>query len=463
MRGEKSPRDYFFVIIDRRRTIAVIVIAAMTIAFLLSLLLPKFYETYITFYMPSYQSQQVTLAGTPKDLVKPKFPIPIFTEHTIHGMVEILLSTGIAENVAAMVPERTPDQIESNANIDVTEEGIFTIKVQDNDPEIAAKIANSYPTAASQFLETSTVMGVGAEKLKEFIGAQMVQVMARADSAEGALRDFLQLHDVISVNEGLEKLINLDATLRTQKLTTQVAMLENNVKMAALTEQMDLAGADALENLLGTNQAVLRLRAKAAAIEINIAELSQTYTEDHPEIIALRSALQETQILLKEEIEKIFNSYSESINPIVGGLKEDYIDLQIGRSVLQSKDDLLDTAVENMSTGFQNLSQIQYDYAKLKREALMLNRMYNALALKLEEVKFQELQKVAGFVVLDTAEVPLKPSYPNLYVNLLVTFALALLVGILMTLIWESRDSSRRQLIVEEMSTEDLRGVFAEK
>ncbi|MFQ6102737.1 MAG: GumC family protein [Candidatus Glassbacteria bacterium] len=460
MKGIKTPSDYIDVIKRRRRTIGAIMISALTVSFLLSLLLPKHYESQVTFYLPTYQAQQVALTGKTRELVRPRVPIPISSNVTIQGILQILLSRTVAEKVASEIPGRTPEAIRTNATMDVSKEGIFKIKVRDSDPEIASRVANTYPKSASHFLETTTTIGAGAGRLKTFIEDQIERVRARTDSTEEALRHFLGDHEVISVNKEIEKLINLDANLRTQKLTTQVLMLENSVKMEALTEQMNLAGADAIEHSLGTNEVVLQLRAKAASLEIRIAELKQTYTEEHPEIIALRAALQETQDMLKKEIEKIFDSYSEPINPIVGKLKEDYIDLQIKREVLLSKNDILDTAVENLADGFQDLTQIQYDFVKLKRESLMLNRLNNSLALKLEEIKFQEQQEGARFVILDEAKVRRTPAYPKTTINLLVSLTLSLLVGILMCLIWESREARRRERVMEEMTAEDLRGVF---
>lgn len=461
MKENSDSSGYVGIIVRRRRTIAVITISAVAVALLLSLLFPKYYVSTITFYIPTYQAQQISLAGAANELVKAKFPIPVSGDAAVGGVMQILKSITVAERVAEVVPGRDAVSVKNNASFEVSNEGIFTIKVQDSDPEIAARIANEFPPSAGQFLETTTAAGAGAQRIKEILTDEIEHVRARADSVEGELRAFLDQNEVISVDKEIGKLIDLDANLRTQKLTTQVTLLENNVKMEALTEQMNLAGNDAIENLLGTNEVVLKLRARAADLEIRIAELKQTYTEEHPEIISLRAALAETQATLKNEIEKIFDSYTEPVNPIVSGLKEEYIDLQIQRSVLQSKNDILDSALEKMELEFQNLSQIQYDFAKLKKEALMLNRMHNSLSIKLEEIKFQEQQKGPRFIILDPAEVQPDPSYPNMPINLLVSLTFSMLAGILMCLIWETRESRQRESIMEVMSEEDLKGIFA--
>jgi uncharacterized protein involved in exopolysaccharide biosynthesis len=456
----KSPGDYFSVLTRRRRTIAAIVLSALTVALLLSIVLPKYYEAKITFYLPIYQGKQVQLSGTPRQFTKSNVAIPVTNEATIRGVLQILLSRKVAANVAYFVPDRTPATIRNNANINVSSEGLFTIKVQDKDPEITASIANAYPLAASQFLEEETGIGRGAKSVREFVESQLGFLQARADTTRDLLSDFLQENEVIAVDQEINKMMNLYANLRTQRFTSQISILENQVKMDALSEQMELAGTDALENFLGTNEVVLSLRGRAANLEIRIAELRQTYTEEHPEIIALRAALEETHVTLKEEIEKIFESYTESLNPIVGQMKEDYIGLQIRKSILLSKTDILDKAVKELEDNFLNLSSVQYEFAKLKKEALMINRIHTSLALKLEELKFQELQSENKFVILDDASVPSRAAFPNLFTNMLTTLALSFLLSILICLIWESREGKAKEVVLEEMTSEDLKGVF---
>ncbi len=460
MEVKKSPGNYFSVITKRRRTVGALMISALTVALLLSIILPKVYESKITFYLPIYQGKQVQLSVSPKQFTKSNVAIPISGETTIQGVVQILLSMKVAGHVAELVPSTTPDKIRSNSNIQVSSEGIFSVRIQDRDPELAAEIANAFPVAASQFLEEETGVGIGTKSVRTFVEAQLAALEARADTTRDHLSDYLQEHGVIAVDQEINKMMNLYANLRTQRFTTQIQILENQVRNDALKEQMDLAGTDLLDNYLGTNEVILSLRGKAANLEIKIAELKQTYTEEHPEIIALRAAFEETQAKLKEEIENIFESYTEPINPIVGQMKEDFISLQIKKAILLSKTDTLDSAIKGLEDDFLNLSGVQYNFTKLKKEALLLGRLHSSLTLKLEELKFQELQSRNRFVILDEATTPRKPLFPNLIANLLTTLALSFLVSIFICMIWESREAKRSESVIEEMTAEDLKGVF---
>jgi|GEM_PF-3807905 len=460
MEAGKSPGDYFAIILRRRRTVAALVISSLTVTLLLSVILPKYYEARATFYLPVYQGKQMILFGGQRGAQRSNVAVPVSGLETIQGVVQILSSARVASRVADLVPERTPDEIKSNANINVSGEGIFVVEFQDADPEISAAVANAYPLAGSYFLEEETGIGIGAESIRTFVEEQIGHTEARADSIRGLLSDFLQRNEVIAVDRELTQMMNLYANLRTQRFTDQIAILENDVRNDALIEQMGLAGTDALDNYLGTNQVILNFRARAANLEIRIAELKQTYTEEHPEVLAVRAALAETETMLKEEIEKIFESYTESPNPIVGQMKENYIGLEIRQAILHSKTNILDRAIGDLEDSFLDLSSVQYDYAKLEKESLMLNRLITSLTLKLEELKFQELQSSNRFVILEEATVPRKPAYPNFTGNLLVSLALSLLVSVFICLIWEGKEAKLRESMLEEMTSEDLKGVF---
>jgi capsular polysaccharide biosynthesis protein len=384
----------------------------------------------------------------------------VFGPETVQGVVQILSSMKVAGRVADLVPERTLREIKANANINVSSEGVFVIEFQDADPEICTSVANAYPLAGSHFLEEETGIGIGAESVKTFVEEQIIHTEARADSIRGLLSDFLQRNEVIAVDRELSKMMDLYANLRTQRFTDQIAILENDVRNDALIEEMGLAGTYALDNFLGTNQVILNFRSRAANLEIRIAELKQTYTEEHPEVLAVKAALAETETMLKEEIEKIFESYTESPNPIVGQMKENYIALEIRQAILHSKTNILDKAISELEDSFLDLSSVQYDYAKLEKESLMLSRLLTSLTLKLEGLKFQELQSSNRFVILEEATVPRKPAYPNFTGNLLVSLALSLLVSIFICLIWEGKEAKMRESMLEEMTSEDLKGVF---
>lgn len=461
MMASKSTKDYLSILSRRRRTIAAVVLSSITVTLLLSFLLPKYYEAKTTFYLPIFQGKQVYLAASPRDIIKTKVAIPVASDVAIQGMLQILLSKKVASEVAKIVPERSADDIRSNAHVDASGEGIYTVKFKDREAETSARVANAYPLGASRFLEDETGIGRGAQSVRLFIENQLAVFQTRADTMNLRLNDFLKDHEVIAVDKEVKKMMDLYANWKTQKFTTQLSLLENRIKMDALNEQLDLAGSDMLENLLGTNQVILDLRGKAADLEIRIAQLKQTYTEEHPEIITLRAALEETQAKLKEEATRIFESYTEPANPIVGTMKEEYINDQIKRAILFAKSDLLDTSIQNLEESFLGLSSVQYDFAKLKKESLMLGRIIASLLLKLEELKFQELQSENRFVILDEATIPAKPAFPNLVANLLISFMLSLLVAALVCLWWESRESKLRARILEEAATEDLKGVLA--
>ncbi len=457
---DKHPSDYMAILMRRRRTIGAIVISALTVTFLLSILLPSYYESKVSFYVPIFQGDQVVLTANPKNIANMKVAIPLSNDAAVKGIAQILLSQKVRQRISEIVPEREPDVIRANTTVDVSAEGIFEVSVQDRHSEIAASIANAYPVAASYFIEQESGLGYGSTGVRAFVEEQLRMAQMRSDSIKQVLDEFLAEHGVLAVDQELAKILDLDTKLRTQKLTNQISLLENDAKRQALAAQMDLAGADAIDNLIGTNQVILRLRAQIASLEIQIAEKRQTFTEEHPEIIALRAAQAQAETSLRDEIEKVFESYTEPVNPIVGKLKENYIQLQIRRAVMLAQSEIIDESVMDLESHFLDLSQVQYEFARLRQEAMVARRLGLMLSMKLEETKFQEDQNRNRFVLLDEATPSRRPKYPNLFVNLLVSFGLAFLASTFLSLIWEGRESRMRERIIEDRTEEDLEGIF---
>lgn len=455
-----SPSGFIDIAIRKRRVIASIIFSALTATLMFSLLVPESYEARVTFYMPIYHAHQVQMTGPTEQLTKTGFPLPSATGPMVRGVIRVLSSRTVAERVALDVPERDPATIHANSIVDVSKEGIFVVRVQDKESGVASRIANAYPAAASEYLEMTTNIGSGAHSLQEFIEHYMSQVQLRMDAVEAALTSFLHENESVSVSDEMRKLMDMEANWRTQKLITQVALLENDERKRVLSDQMNLAGQDIIENQLGSSTSIQRLRQRAADLEIRIERLRQTYTDYHPEILSLRAALQELQTLLMNEVRTTVNSHSEPLNPIVDTLKDRYIDAEVRRSILTAKSDVIESSIDGLTDRFQDLTGLQLEYVKLEREWLTLNRIFNALSLKLEEARFQEQQEGARFVILERAEFRGKPSYPSIVVNLIIFLSLSLLLCIFMFLYWKDRDAKRRAVEAEKYEAEDLRGVF---
>jgi len=89
----------------------------------------------------------------------------------------------------------------------------------------------------------------------------------------------------------------------------------------------------------------------------------------------------------------------------------------------------LSAQISDLKTELNSLPEEEYEYSVLKRDVEVNRELYNSLKTKFQEAQIEEAEKIDNIVLISAATPPLSPSYPNklifLIVGLLAGVALA--------------------------------------
>lgn len=309
--------------------------------------------------------------------------------------------TVLAETAKALrvTPEALHGRIVAKEDRDA---GLVRVMAIGETPEAAEKLANTFVESGMSVYQR--LIREGATRQREFIQAQLRDARARLDRAEAALARFRARSGAAlspTVAAALDRTLALEAA-----------------RDAAVAERADvearLAATDALlsreqrtrsERIVRENPAAQRIESELVGLQIALNAELAVHTEEHPNVIVLRSRIVQLEQMLAGELRKVLTSETVGANPIYDRLLGSRVDLLVQRASVNARIQGAEASLRSMRSRLPALSRNETELARLTREVASAERMVGALQdqLNAAQVKEQEVLATASPRILDTA------------------------------------------------------------
>ena len=231
--------DYWDALVARRRVVAGVFLLGTALALTVSLLLPKIYES-TSSVLPQLESKEggalaalLTSPGAAGMAQNLGLGLPGLPTTPTDVFVSILKSRLMADEVITkfdlmnryrektMVDTRK--ELEDHLRITVTKEKVIKVAVEDEDPQVAADIANFYVANLDRLNRTVTVSKAGQNRI--FLERRLNETMESMGKAEEALRDFQAKNKTVAVEAQAKVMIEAAAMIQGQ-ITAQEVQLQ---------------------------------------------------------------------------------------------------------------------------------------------------------------------------------------------------------------------------------------------
>lgn len=195
MYAQATLYDYWMALYSRKGIILLTSLSTMVFTLLIGDRLPPIYEAKATMYFPVNNLPSSYVAGSPQIMAQPALrPNPDDKEAGIH--VGILRSSDMAQKVHALFPGKDRDFFKTNVDF-VTSPQFFTdIYVRDRDPELAARIANSYVEIYSEF--HVDVLKRKAERAHRVLESELADIEKLLSTMTAEISRFKQQNRLVS-------------------------------------------------------------------------------------------------------------------------------------------------------------------------------------------------------------------------------------------------------------------------
>jgi len=330
-------------------------------------------------------------------------------------------------------------KVQGGLSVETPEEGqLITISYVSDSPQFAALIVNGI---ADSFIKSNLERRYEASSYaRNFLEKQIAKTRADLERSERQLVGYAQAQGIINTGGREESGANSSdvGSLQGESL---VAL--NKALADATTRRISAEGAyrqsRALSNTAEVNASTQALRQSRSVLESEYQEKRTLMKPEHPDMVSLRSRINELDRQIRLETSQVAGGRSNS-------LLADYQAAASAERALQGR-------VAALKGSVLNLRGRSIQYTILQREVDTNRALYDALLQRYKEIG------VAGGIgtnlisVVDRGEVPGRPYSPNLFFNVLVGLALGLISGLAAAVILEfvndtikTRDDVRNKL-----------------
>lgn len=418
----------FLSILRARKWVALLVFAlVVTTTVVVSLMLPKQYKADASVVI-DVKPDPITA------MINPTAAMPSFmaTQLDILGSdrvaLRVIKDLKLTENAA--IREQWQTEAEGKGTfeqylIDVVQKGldvkpsresnVITISYKSADPRFAAGLANAF---AQAYIATTLELRVDpAQNFKKFFDAQTKDARENLERAQSKLSAYQQQKGIIATDERLDV-----ENARLNELSSQVTQMQA-VSAESSSRQAQAQGVqgDRLQEVLN-NPLISGLKADLARGEARLQELTQRLGDANPQVVEAKANIAELRARLDAETRKVTSGVSVSNN------------------INKAREAQTRAALEAQRAKVLQLKAVRDEGLVLQREVENAQRMYDNLAVRLNQsgLEAQNTQSYAN--ILTVAQPPADHASPKLLLNTALAVFLGVLLAVGVALLLELTD-----------------------
>lgn len=287
------------------------------------------------------------------------------------------------------------------------------------DPQMSQELANAHSAA---FLRMNLESSVSLTKeAREFLQKKRAELWAKVERSENALNRFRRKYGVVSLEKGENIIVNRMVELN-RRLTAAMA---GRIEAESLYRMLKNKKPEYLSQVIN-NGLVQSLKGTYANLQSERARLSTIFKPDHPRLLELERQIREVRLNLNNEIATV-----------VRGIESNY-------AAASAREQALQTESKRQQKKALNLNELAVDYTVLTENVKVSRTLYQNVLKRLNETYISNDNDgaISNMQIIQQAEIPENPSFPNTPRNLLLTIAFGLFFGLSLAFFRELLDTN---------------------
>jgi capsular exopolysaccharide synthesis family protein len=288
---------------------------------------------------------------------------------------------------------------------------LVDIKFTSPDPDLSAKVANAW---AENFIQTNLERKIQASSYgRDLLQRQLAQLKQKLDESQRQLVDYAAAQKIIKLpQQSGANGTTAERSIIADDLATLNAELSQATadRIKAEAQYREAGGNGASPEAL-SNLAINDLRQKRADLAAQYQQLMTQFEPGYPAAKAIKS-----------QIDQLDRSIAAEEGRVSGSLRAGY------RQALAREQDL-QKKVDQLKSSYIDLQRRSIQYNIYQQEVDSNRALYDGLLERFKQIGVSEGVGVNNVSIVDTADVPQKPSSPRLLINLILSLLIGLGIG----------------------------------
>lgn len=441
---EWTPRSPWDVLRRRSALFVGTVLIFVAIVIAAVLLSPKTYTTHVKFIAGSGSSASAPGSG---QTILPVLNaiLDASNAQSSETYAEMLRQTPAVERTIAKEKLGvTPQQLLANVKVKpVANTSILDVGVSWSNPEASARIANSL---ADSFIDVRRdLIGAQADSAITYISAQIPAARAQMARSAAALASYESQNEFADADQQTQAMVASLADLDRKLATVEVDSKQANAQLAVVRAQLVKTPATISGGRqVAPNPAVAQLNTQLAQVDVQLKSALSQYTDEHPTVRTLRAQDAQLRRELASAPATVIAQDTTVANPVRQALTQTAASLgsQIASDTAQLN--VLRQQRERAKPALRALPRRIAALVGLKRQAKQDEDVYNALSQKLGQARIARTTTLSDVAVISRATPGDAQVSPNVVVDVLIGFLIAVFLGLGVVFAVERLDGSLR-------------------
>ena len=346
---------------------------------------------------------------------------------------------GLLKNPSPAEVERTIDVLMKDIKVELTGgNNMYAISYRDTDAQRAQKLVE---TLVNLFMDSGADnKRRDSQEASRFIDEQIKTYEGKLSEAEGRLKDFKLKNFAVATAS------NNDYFARMSALSDDVARLR--VQLAAAEQSRDalrreLASEEPLLPVSAASSSSLtpELDARLDASKRQLDELLRRFTDEHPDVIALRRNIGQLEAERRREADAMRRSFANHgrsgpapTSPVFQRLRVSLAEAEANVASLRAQLGTQQARLEETKAQAGRVPQAEAELAQLNRDYEIMKKNYEQLVSRREAaslgVKIDQTSSMADFRLIEPPRVSPTAVFPSKQQLALLMTLVALLLGI---------------------------------
>ncbi len=295
------------------------------------------------------------------------------------------------------------------------ESNVIAVNYKSPSPQFAAALANAF--AKSYIATTLELRADPAQSFKKLFDAQTADARDALERAQAKLSAFQQAKGIIATDERLDV-----ENARLNELSSQLTQLQAiAAESSSRNAQAQGAQSDRIQEVLN-NPLIAGMKADLARGESRLKELNAKFGDNHPQVIETRANVNELRARIEAETRKVTSG--------VG----------VSNTINRSREAQLQRELAAQRTRVLQMKVVRDEGVVLQREMESAQRIYDNLAVRLNQTVLESQNTQSYASVLTVAQPPSEPASPKVLLNTALAVFLGLLLAVGVALLRELTD-----------------------